>query len=123
VHSGCGECNENEFLDYSIEDKSLFCNKCSFYSYSLGPKFEIDGLRKDWNQQILENFSNFCLVIDEYEDNIEKNKNCSKFTVSKENDYLVSSETNRTDVLLFSNLILNINIAKKGKVTSEFILI
>jgi len=55
--------------------------------------------------------------VDEYEENIEKDRDCSKFRINKNNDYIISAESNRTDIVLFSNLVLNVNLVKKGKVS------
>jgi hypothetical protein len=82
----------------------------------MGNNLILDGSKKDWTEDSLKYFSSFCVLIDENNNELEKNKDCSKSEISKDNDYIISSYTNRTDVVLFSNLVLNINIIKKGKV-------
>ncbi len=99
-----------------MEEKNIYCNKCPFFSYSLGNKFEIDSNKKDWNLETLKKFSSFCIVTDENEDKFEKNNNCTDWQINKNNDYIISSGTNLTDILIFSNLVLNVKLKQKGKV-------
>lgn len=56
--------------------------------------------------------------MDDSDQKVEKNKNCVNWQVNKNNDYIQSGDTNKTDVLLFSDLILNIDLVKKGKVSN-----
>lgn len=56
------------------------------------------------------------MVIDDTFNELEKNKGCTPWKISEGNDYIKSSNTNKTEVILFSNFVMNFNLRKKGKV-------
>ena len=111
-------CKPGEFLDFSLEDNLVVCNKCPHGTYSLGGSKSIS----KWNDAILSEFVNNCYVI--INDDIKTNERCDRFTVHRDTDgktsLIAGGNKLNKDAMYSYELIYNVHMKKSGKITFTF---
>lgn len=119
INDNCNiDCKAGEFVDYSVDDNLLKCNKCPIGTYSLGGSRNI----KKWDETILSEFSNNCYVI--INDELKSNEKCDRFKVNQMEDGNTSLQAGglllNLNAMYSYELIHNVNFKKKGKITFTF---
>ena len=110
----CGElkCPEGTYMTYSFDEDKQVCRECPENTFSTGTEYRICGTLREWSDEKIKDFKNFCFLGDFY----DKNYTCTPWNVNKYGSRLVSGESNITDIWYTSVLSKNVKINFKGSV-------
>ncbi len=109
----CTFCEPGTKIDYNLKDKTITCVNCPINTYSTGGVLRMNGMLKEW-EKLPNYFINHC-YFEMYNSELE-DKSCDPWQVSEDKTHIFAGNLQTTGGIYFSELSINVNILRKGKV-------
>jgi hypothetical protein len=109
----CTFCDPGTKIDYNFKEKRIECVNCQTNTYSTGGVLRMNGMLRDW-ENLPNYFINHCFF-ETYNAELQDNS-CDAWKISEDNTHLSAGNLQITGGMYYSELSINVNILRKGKV-------